>query len=132
MPAMIHDRLDGWWMRRAGAVDLDPDLDARIVRCLAAFDQRLADLFERLFDRHALGQTVGPHLDSASTDVGGQLDELLAGLDLFPDLAGVDSLELARRAAAPRFDARIGESLLHLLALLRSQGGLHPMFVRGA
>ena len=46
-------------MGRAVAVDLDPDFDARVLGRLAAGDQRLADLLQRLGDLDLLGRPLG-------------------------------------------------------------------------
>src|SRR5262249_15649180 len=121
MAAVVHDRLDVWRMGGAAAVDLDPDLDAGIGGSLAARDECLAHLLQRSFDRHLPGQAIGPDLDTLAADVGCQLYEALACLDVLFHDGGVGRMELADAAATPDGNAAIGELLLDVLALLGTE-----------
>ena len=119
--ARFHDRLHVRRVGRALAVDLDPDFDAGVVGRLAAGDERLADLVERLGDLDFLRQAVGPHLDALAAEVGGELHELLARLDVLLDHGGVGVLELADAAASPNVHAGVGETIFDVLALVLAQ-----------
>src|SRR5262249_28145299 len=130
--AVLHHRLHVRRVGRAGAVDLDPDFDAGVRRRLAARDQRLADLLQRLLDGHRLRQAVGPHLDAAAAEVRHEVHERLARLDVLLDDALLRGVELAHGAAAPDFDAGVGALLLDLLPLLLAEARLDAVLVRGA
>src|SRR5262249_39762000 len=130
MAAVLHDGLHVLRLLGAAAVDLDPDFDPGVLGRLTAGDERLADLFEGLLDRHAPGQAVGPHFDATTAEVGDQLHELLARLDLPLDLGLIRRLEFAGRAATPDFDLGIGALLADFLALRLAQRRLDAVLVR--
>ena len=132
MAAVFHDLLDVRRQGRAAAVDFYPDFDVRIRRCFAAGNQGLADLLKSLFYRHTLRQIIGPHLHATAADVRRELDEGLAGVDVLLHDGRIRGMKFADRAAAPDFNARVGEAPAHFLALLLVQGRLHAVRMRGA
>ena len=132
MAAVLHDLLGVRRQGRAAAVNLDPDLDVCIGGGLATGDERFANLFEGLLDRHLLRQIVRPNFDPPAAEVGDQLDKLFARLDVVLDHGRVGRVELADRSTAPDVDARVGKAFADLLTLGFAQGRFHAMLVRRA
>src|SRR5262245_22086781 len=126
---MIHDCLDVGRLLGAGPVDFDPDLDTVAFRRLSTFDQRLANLLQRLFNRHSLGQPVRPDFHPGPTDAVDQLDEVLASLNVLLDDLLIGRVEFANTAASPEHDSAIGESLLHFCALVGIECRLDSVLV---
>src|SRR5215204_6332944 len=130
VPAEIEDLADARHARGLGAVHLELNDDAVVLRELAALAQRLADLLERLLLGHFLRQPVGPDFDARRPDVLRQLHPLLRLVDVLPYDRRVRRVVFAGRAQAADFYSRVLEPLAHLGACRRRQRDLHAVLVR--
>ena len=89
----------------AGAMHFDTNLHAIVLAELAALMQCLADLLDRLFDRHLLGQTIRPHLHTAGIGVVRQFDPGFGQVDVLLHYGRIGRMVFAGAAVADQFDA---------------------------
>src|SRR5581483_5897697 len=82
MVSVLHHRAHVRRMGGAGAVHFHPDFDVVIGSHAPASGEGPADLLQGTFNGHALGQSVRADLDAFAADVGGELDEVAAGIDV--------------------------------------------------
>jgi hypothetical protein len=132
MAALFHDGFYVRRMRGAGAVDFNPDFHPGIRGGFAAFAEHLVDLLQSFFDRDFLGLVVWFNSPPASADVGGQLNEFFARLDILADNGGIRGMKLADAAAAPTLHSGVGESLPDFLALAFVQAWFDAVLMGGA
>src|SRR4029077_19401233 len=116
--AVVHDGFGVLGLGRFGAVDFEPDFQARVFGSFAAGDEGSADLLEGFLRVGAFGHAVGADFDAVATDVFCEVDELLAGFDVLLDDGGVGGLEFAGGAAAPAGDAGVLEAFADFGALV--------------
>ena len=81
----IHHRLDVGDMRRAASMHFDSDFDAFVGSVLGDATQGVAHLFQCLFNRHLLGQTIGPYLDTGAAKIVAKVDEFFGQCDVLLD-----------------------------------------------
>src|SRR4051812_30194402 len=111
MAAMFHHSFDVRWMGRSWPMDFHPNFHPGIGGWLAAGDQRVSDLLQRLLHWYPLWEAIGADLDPTAPDVGRELHEFLARFNVLAHDGGIGGVELANAAAAPNFDPGISKAL---------------------